>query len=664
MIDDDICLYKYLHHSVPHRIDWYINNVVNEIREINRKLIYYNRQSHILLFFKIGSHYSEIIQNSMRDPINGIDIFGITDFQQISFMISCFFENSEIIASFLCKEEGNLVFCGLCNILLPSIFGYYSTNELINLAYNFYRESMNYLSPNSFIFMIIPFFLASATVHFSQHLFLDGYKHAYFLSNKGDQVAINLLISSISCLKFLPKHHIALLFLFSLAHDVDSLWRLYIFDLILPHLQLQLAKSPWFYSEITLPKINESLTYLSQMIETKDYPFDLKAMLKSSSSFEMPDILSINNRTIDFDYILTLKEIRFLTTIMAGIDCPFGFEASQYKFDENQPFYIKITHKNQQEQNLSILEPLIFPNYSYDKPSTTTHNYRTWKSILSQYSNQLIDFDMLSDKYDESIINYGIKERIFEYTCQAKKFNDYLVLKLKASQLQNIYYLFESYWNSVSVFISTKSISFQGVIPSNFCSTIWPTVNSFPSFFQLKMWAAISLISFGKKLVYENINPAINQIEARFRTLLRNERSKRQNNCNSLPKRIQDNIISAESYFCLITNESPFIAQILSILLFFDEIEKIFKNNSEMPEKIIQTFKDSVIRLNMVWILKTIFLAQTALFGDARFFSLCHEDLLDSWNRCILAFFSLLSSDEVLANDFASLIKPGMLLFE
>ena len=168
-------------------------------------------------------------------------------------------------------------------ITIPAIFSYFSSKEAATFAFQFYKTLSLNVPPESFIYIVSPFFRSTCAIHkFSRAVFDTLFWSAFLSPDDNDdntRFAQQLIDLVVLKLPTLPDPQLSLLRHLTTIWTNSQIWDLLINDLILPQFWVQFNISAFSYSNkppFDYNKVHEMIQSRSEYLAFPDLTINEK----------------------------------------------------------------------------------------------------------------------------------------------------------------------------------------------------------------------------------------------------------------------------------------------------------------------------------------------------------------------------------------------------
>ncbi|EAY03025.1 hypothetical protein TVAG_143250 [Trichomonas vaginalis G3] len=341
---------------------------------------------------------NDIFLSRLFSPTIAFSFLGITNMYQSSTTLLTFLlKNPKIFSRAIALYSNDVDFNHLVSSIIPSVFGFYYSNEMIGFASKFYEKSVKMNNVNSAMQIILPFFYSGLSSMFFNNLFdrllpLVSAEIYIVDNNSTSLLAVEYAHTFIrlcgECLPYLHNFLIRILKLILELKWEDSQFIELFFNRFIVKftniwaLKFKLKQKRNFITEIMnfVPSCKSELFKLKQDI------------LVANGTLFVPDFYQGNDKN-PFQNLVCVQDMNLLAKIINQANAlPQEIQRSDFDYPEKkkfQWFYVDIYIPSQ-----NIEEPVLFGNNDdvgnlFDSIITK----RRWINDLSDWYNKLLKFE-------------------------------------------------------------------------------------------------------------------------------------------------------------------------------------------------------------------------------------------------------------------------------
>lgn len=471
---------------VPRVSDQLIDNCVTSSQSTRNKILMYSRASILLSLLKkqkINDSFDPLTDENMRVTPQQI--------QCTSVLIDYLHNNPQtfidVIMFWLAKEDP--VFTSFTFIsVIPSVFGFFSSGELISLAFPFYCSLINSMNKDYVFSALVPFYCNASTYkfveyvyeHFVQKFVNDVRIQSKQMSNLIIQEYVHLIIQSFA--QGFPllahPHQFILRFMQTKGYSNHDIIQFFIHRFVYPQLTKYLLSTPHKLQNGKLFTIFKALDPRLNIYQPLLKGFTQKTIYEIPSVFQ-PFGLQYNL------YIMSPADVDILVQALVTLNRLPGvlkqFATNQY-FKEITffPFYVKVYVRKPRPVDQSYnWRKVVFGDVKKTNINESENFEKIWLQIFSDVPDfhlnpmKFLDGDLTDPQQfakREKIQNIlGDKFQDFSDFCLAKTINDlaeramlfenYLVHNLALNNMKNWLSIIEDFMKICSVPIIEDTIN-------------------------------------------------------------------------------------------------------------------------------------------------------------------------------------------------------------
>ena len=348
--------------------------------------------------------------------------------QSTSILLSFLHANPNILSKLVLSRVGKKDFYFLVNSVVPSVYGFFISQEHIEQAFVFYAHVVNNAKPNVASSILAPFFNSIGTFRFIEHVMSSFTMKAQgdkrFNSQTKDNSTIqnfaqsltNQIKESAGLLpsKFMMIFHLTLPQQWT-THDLVHLF----FDCFFtPYAISWCSSSP---SSSYVPLIKKIINFIAtneQMLKVV-----LSTILSVNPCIDLPSMFRPFQQRYAL-YFITIADITCLLKNLKNVtDLPFSLsdiDLSEFTNDQKfRPFFVKVFPKGTKLSKLKY-KSLVFSPHK----STFTQNAqfeRIYREIESHQTKGTTVYEMIHDQKGE-FIDYALEHSINDVQKQQEDF--------------------------------------------------------------------------------------------------------------------------------------------------------------------------------------------------------------------------------------------------
>ena len=361
--------------------------------------------------------------------------------QQASHLYQIIHQNPADLFNGLVSVRGTSLYYFVVNSSIPSLFGYFSSQEHIQLAFSFYMHVLTTNDTAMGTEMLFPFFNTPCVFRFIENTmspFCERLRTETRVADKKfSDTVVDIYVNDLS--KFLVSsapllthcHHVILrLMLQKWGMKETSKFVIQVFIKILGCMWLEanglLNRVPFFLAVITKIMKNESS---SATIVTK--------IVEAETLFELPDMYNVFQHQYILllstcqDFIALMKVMQIRRQLPQSINC--------IKPETTPPFslfWFKI-FPNRQMPKHNISRPLVFSNKT--APEAKNHEFdRIWmniKNVANELGKEPYEYLLSKKNISPELLDYTLMKSIDMLEEDAAKFEDLMVYLLNRNEL-------------------------------------------------------------------------------------------------------------------------------------------------------------------------------------------------------------------------------------
>jgi len=461
---------------VPFNSDSLLYQCQNEIGNLRKNIIRIQREIVIKGYYqdpdKKGILYSN--SESLKSCFNPKELKSQVGFSQVlqtaSFMISYLLENPEHIVQIINNNTRISSFSYFISKIIPSLFGFFSSKEYLELCLPFYLHLLRSSPYNISVAVLIPFLNSGVTYRFFEASLSPFFLHFVVeFANTPEESSkhliskfSNMLLDSfIRNIPLLPEEVLSILRLYSTTKSSEAS-----LELLFLNSFLWKMTYVWFES-FHVPSLK---VYLDRIISfsgnQKEKLIQLyKEFYRGQSRFQIPNLY--RNFEIPYNlYFICVKHLIFLNKMLSKVDLlPQGLRVEQIESIPKEFYSQWIWVQVYPRQNSSSIIPslrLIFPKIPLKQIDSKD------EFMVSQFRHKLM---MLENHFDGNPIQYQtyieeleIKDFSFYSFIQIEKYNKIANAADHFEELIHLKHLKNELDNWFGLLSSQKAISFSNTI--------------------------------------------------------------------------------------------------------------------------------------------------------------------------------------------------------
>jgi len=435
------------------RIDELIINANTTIEQIQKDLLLVQRSSSILPLVTLSLYPSyvcpsrddiskHIISPNVLPPQDATPTF----IQQTSILFSYLQSNPDFFAKAVVGRSKKSDFMFLLHSVIPSVYGFFSSLEHVELALLFYSHIIRITKPQMAMKILQPILCSIGSSRFiecvMQKFLVKFGSEKRFDSQTKDKKLIDSFAVLLSKFIFLflpliPSQFLVLIHIASshgwTGNDVYELLQKCFLG---PLFSLWFKSTP-FASRITVfQSIMDSL--FSNTVFSKGL---VSSILTVESSFDLPELF----RPFKHKYLLFFVTVADIICIHKSIksfkEMPVSFEDIRFDYFHQEirfrPFYVRVFPKGI-SQTVIPYRPLLFSKQGSDTIQNSDFE-RAYREIDYQIDRKLSVYEIVSiddSKYDEEFKDYCLKKSLDDVYQRSEAFEQLIISQMYLSILK------------------------------------------------------------------------------------------------------------------------------------------------------------------------------------------------------------------------------------
>ncbi|OHT01741.1 hypothetical protein TRFO_31294 [Tritrichomonas foetus] len=502
-------LYEKLQHVVPNVPEILLEDCSSRSAQAREEIIQQQRIATIIPLIREDSYPTALIPP--RD-----DLFSIIHSQPDDIMLSVTPQQIQYVAlltDFILKNPSHLVkalesqfdqdhnkfFIFMCFSVIPSFYGFFSSNELIYNAFSFYCSLVNIKNEKVIDYALIPFYCNACTYRFIEMIYCQfglQFCHDIRLDSPKTQTEVlkmyvePLINTIIQSFPLLPQTHIFLLkFMIRRGRNPKSVLHFFLHRFTLPQL-LRYVKGTPFTSHFNQLKalaisLRDDITPCTRILSIMD----------STSLFEVPSAFSVFDAPFT-QLLVTPCDVHIMINALQQVtELPTHLksfkENTYFSHIDMTPFWVKLYSRNPKPFDTTFnWRPVVFPNYEITIDNSNPEFERTYRRMKSsEDSNKLLEMIKKSDQEKhKEFKKYIICKDTQNLIDRSRTFERYLVHSMSLRTLTQWQSVVQGYYTTMVLPIAQQKM--MSLLKKKFT----PTVESIESIVNESLQGACSPI--------------------------------------------------------------------------------------------------------------------------------------------------------------------------
>lgn len=656
-------------------------NISNRLQETDtkgsdflRKIFFTNRQS---FYQRFASNYIDYQRNNIlfndyltsanETPVDSLTVINPIQAQGFSQFLQSIYSNSPVLVDAVCKNMNNHNFNHIINIVIPALYGFFSTKEQSAAALTFYTCMSANADFQTYCNIVAPFFCNANIDSFCEKL-IDSVFFSNYLKKFNASRFCDLVINKLQKLiRFLPTSQFQLIRFLSLNWENSKVWKLIIQCLIIPAFQLNVPFNPFAQSPLV------DFEYYDFIDELKKFESFPTLNLSVSWPLEIPGDFVFFNETFTFELTLTKFDLDTISSFHQYV--PYHGArlpdiVRDIKTRPFQPFRVIVYPKIPIPPRVSARN-LFFEQKSLEIPSDN-HMAQLWVSIKDTAESERIDpinliqqniktgNQILNEKLDkldkEHLLSYGVQSELSDLYFEASNFEKLLTHTLELSRLRMYFKSCIGFQKKVSMRLAKRTaIKIKG--------KYWQTIDKMIGPGYSRLYTALVLLDQGEQEFLKPIKADLTNLEKKFNQVKEDSMLTLAREV-SLGSTTAQSLISENNVLLSIVNDdSPFLSR-ATVLLHFLHIFSLFCQTysiDDTRDSFDQMLHYAIAMNGTSWLLKTVILLDGVLFGDPKYESSIGKMYLESWQKFKASFLQYIAVDGQLLDGYIKLSGEGIL---
>ena len=362
--------------------------------------------------------------------------FSITPFlcQQATSLLNYAHSHTNDLADQLINIKGTKQFSFLALSTIPALFGYYSSNEHINLAMSFFVKVVQSADTMTATSLLSPFFSAPCLFRYFEASLVP-FVDAFIRDTRPmDDVLINkyardLELNFKSNASLIPHTHVVLLRMMYVKWGDKSTCNFFFNNLLNRETLL------WYQ---TVKNDQASINNIKKILDLLPQSEILQVITKSDSSIEVPFQYTVFEDPFLY-FLMTISDLRELYKLFkAKISQPSMNIIITEKVNKNGVFWLK-TYPPHQIETFFINKPFIFNKFKVDVKENEDYE-RQWRNLENfAANNECYPMDIIDSKdnrlncniqFTEAFKNYALEKSVKELSETSEIFEQFLIYRV------------------------------------------------------------------------------------------------------------------------------------------------------------------------------------------------------------------------------------------
>lgn len=375
--------------------------------------------------------------------------------QQVSHLFNIHHQNPAALAELLLRKINSKKFNFFVYSAIPCLFGYFSSQEHINIAYSFFVKIITE-APSSIGSKILePFFTSPCVFRFLESAltpFFDRLLHdsRHNLNNFAKYYADDFEKLFRTSAPLLPHTHIVLLRLMKSKWGIEKTAN-FLYDKTIASLTLLFMKTR---IDDTSTKYADMVLNVLKLVDKKTLTTEI---CSTNSFFEVPSQYSAFGQPFLY-FLVSPADIKAL--LLLKEDVPLSINRYlNIKIDPNPVFWAK-TYPAHILPSVAITRSLVFDPFEIEKEENESYE-RLWRMFDNEYEDSLKLIKKHSGDKDPAFYEYALRSSIIDLNTKAQTFEKFIELKLQLDATEEWYEITSAHEQFILAPISAVEINYD-----------------------------------------------------------------------------------------------------------------------------------------------------------------------------------------------------------